>query len=135
MLQSRYVVWLHYKYIYFSAHIYFDDAFEAHDDDTYEFHVNNFVRQLVRTIDQAARYEHLVTPSLSHTYQSHSCAAAIYTKFRDLFSPRRMYVKYKNAILSYAGCFLRTWKDKIIGHIRSQKFHYYGETRTHGRNN
>lgn len=39
----------------FAAHIFFDDAFEAHDAQTYEYYVNSFVHQLVRTVDKAAR--------------------------------------------------------------------------------
>ena len=37
-----------------------------------------------------------------HTYQSLSCTTTINTKFSELFSPKRIYVKYKNAILSHA---------------------------------
>ena len=36
-----------------------------------------------------------------HTYQILPCATAINTKFSKLFSPKRVYVKYKNAILTH----------------------------------
>ena len=35
-----------------------------------------------------------------HAYQSLACETAISTDFSELFSPKRIYVKYKNAILS-----------------------------------
>ena len=41
-------------YYEFEAHFFFDDAFEPHDDEFYEFRANEFVKQLVRVIDQAA---------------------------------------------------------------------------------
>ena len=43
-----------------------------------------------------------------HTYQSLSCETAINTEFSVLFSLKRFYVKYKNAILSHIGCSFRT---------------------------
>ena len=45
-----------------------------------------------------------------HAYQSLSCVTAINTIFSELFSPKRVYVKYKNAILSHkhVGCSFRT---------------------------
>ena len=46
--------------------------------------------------------------SLTHTYQSLSCETAINTEFSELFSLKRIYVKYKNAILSHKGCSFRT---------------------------
>ena len=70
-----------------------------------------------------------------HQHQSLSFATAINTKFSELFSPKRIYVKYKNAILSRIGCSFRTWKFNTL----SQKFQNYGETpgetRIHCRNN
>ncbi|XP_053386095.1 chitin synthase chs-2-like isoform X2 [Mercenaria mercenaria] len=44
----------------FEAHVFFDDAYDPHDDETYEYYVNSFVRQLVRTIDKAASKVHRV---------------------------------------------------------------------------
>ena len=46
-----------------------------------------------------------------HAYQSLACETAISTDFSELFSLERIYVKYKNAILSFIDCFFRTWKD------------------------
>ena len=48
-------------YYEFEAHIFFDDAFEPHEDDEYEYRVNSFVKQLVRVMDTAARYGKLIT--------------------------------------------------------------------------
>ena len=45
-----------------------------------------------------------------HAYQSLACETAINTDFSELFSLKRIYVKYKNAILSIINCFFRTWK-------------------------
>ena len=42
-----------------------------------------------------------------HAYQSLACETAINTDFRELFSLKRIYVKYKNAILSLIDCFFR----------------------------
>ena len=50
-----------------------------------------------------------------HTYQSLSCETAINTEFSVLFSLKRIYVKYKNAILSHIGCSFRTWNIRHIG--------------------
>ena len=44
---------------------------------------------------------------LGYAYQSLSCATAINTKFSELFSPKGVYVKYKNAILSHIDCSFR----------------------------
>ena len=38
------------------AHIFFDDAMDAHADDEYDYQVNTFVKLLVNTIDKGARY-------------------------------------------------------------------------------
>ena len=38
-----------------AAHIFFDDAYQAHGDEDFEYTVNNFVKQLVRVVDIAAR--------------------------------------------------------------------------------
>ena len=38
---------------------------------------------------------------LSHAYQSLSCATPINIKFKELFSPKHVYVKYKNGIWSH----------------------------------
>ena len=39
--------------------------------------------------------------ALYHAFQSLLCATAVNTKFSELFSPKCVYVKYQNAILSY----------------------------------
>ena len=46
-----------------------------------------------------------------HACQSLACETAIYSDFSELFSLKRIYVKYKNAILSLKDCFFRTRKD------------------------
>ena len=46
-----------------------------------------------------------------HAYQSLACETAINTDFSELFSLKRIYVKYKNAILSLTDCFFRRLKD------------------------
>ena len=43
-----------------------------------------------------------------HAYQSLVCETAINTDFSELFSLKRIYVKYKNAILSLIDCFVHT---------------------------
>ena len=48
---------------------------------------------------------------VNHAYQSLACETAINTDFSELFSLKRIYVKYKNAILSLLDSFFRTWKD------------------------
>ncbi|XP_041375040.1 chitin synthase chs-2-like [Gigantopelta aegis] len=45
-------------YYEFEAHVFFDDAFEAHAHDDYEYKVNNFVKQLIRVMDIAASAVH-----------------------------------------------------------------------------
>ena len=70
-----------------------------------------------------------------HAYQSLACETAINTDFSELFSLKRIYVKYKNAILSLIDSLLRIWKDKIYGQVFSQIFNYYGETRSQERTN
>ncbi|KAK7493270.1 hypothetical protein BaRGS_00015396, partial [Batillaria attramentaria] len=45
-------------YYVFEAHIFFDDAFQAHKDDEFEYTVNDFVKQLVRVVDVAASAVH-----------------------------------------------------------------------------
>ena len=47
---------LTYSFAYVSAHIFFDDAFESHLDDTFEYRVNPFVKMMVGLINKAARY-------------------------------------------------------------------------------
>ncbi|VDI35520.1 chitin synthase [Mytilus galloprovincialis] len=51
-------------YYEFEAHIFFDDAFEPHDDDEYEYHVNSFVKQFMRVLDTAASKVHNVNIKL-----------------------------------------------------------------------
>lgn len=53
-----------------SAHIFFDDAFQAHGDEEFEYTINNFVKQLVRVVDEAARFVGL----LSNSYNSRAVA-------------------------------------------------------------
>ena len=43
-----------------------------------------------------------------HAYQLLACETAINTDFNELLSLKRIYVKYKNAILSLIDCFFRT---------------------------
>ena len=47
----------------------------------------------------------------NHAYQSLACESAINTEFSELFSLKRIFVKYKTAILSLIDCFFRSWKD------------------------
>ena len=47
----------------------------------------------------------------THAYQSLACENVINTNFSELFSLKRIYVKYKNAILSLIVCFFHIWKD------------------------
>ena len=47
----------------------------------------------------------------THAYQSLACETAINTEFSKIFSLKRIYVKYKNAIVSHLDCFFHTWKD------------------------
>ena len=70
-----------------------------------------------------------------HAYQSLACETAINTDFSELFSLKRIYVKYKNAILSLIDSFFCIWKDKTYGQVLSQIFNYYGETRSQDRTN
>ena len=53
-------------------------------------------------------HEALSGQALKHAYQSLACTTEINTKFSELFSPKRVYVTYKNAILSNIGCSFRT---------------------------
>ena len=71
----------------------------------------------------------------THAYQSLACETAINTDFSELFSLKRIYVKYKNAILSLIDSFFRIWKDKTYGQVLSQIFNYYNETRSQDRTN
>ena len=48
---------------------------------------------------------------IQHAYQSLACETTFSTDFSQLFSLKRIYVKYKNAILWLIDCFFRTWKD------------------------
>ena len=52
-----------------------------------------------------------VSMLISTTHQSLACETVINTYFSELFSLKRIYVKYKNAILSLIVCFFHTWKD------------------------
>lgn len=42
-------------YYEFETHVFFDDAFEPHDEDEYLYRVNSFVKQLLLVMDSAAR--------------------------------------------------------------------------------
>lgn len=42
-------------YYEFETHVFFDDAFEPHDEDEYLYRVNSFVKQLLLVMDAAAR--------------------------------------------------------------------------------
>lgn len=42
-------------YYEFEIHVFFDDAFEPHEDDEYLYRVNSFVKQLLLVMDSAAR--------------------------------------------------------------------------------
>ena len=68
-------------------------------------------------------------------YQSLACETAINTDFSELFSPKRIYVKYENAILSLIDCFFRTGNDWTYDQVLSQIFNYYVETRSQDRIN
>ena len=72
-----------------------------------------------------------------HAYQSLACETAINTDFNELFSLKRINVKYKNAILSLIDSFFRIWKDKTYSQVLllSRIFNYYGETRSQDRTN
>ena len=61
----------------------------------------------------------LPTAPCLHAYQSLTCETAINTDFGELLSVKRIYVKYKNAILSLIDCFFRTWKDNTYGQVLS----------------
>ena len=57
------------------AHIFFDDAFEKHEDEEYEYLANRFVKSLVTVVDQAARLDFFLIQLLiihlfylSHTF-------------------------------------------------------------------
>ena len=59
----------------------------------------------------ALGYDSLIWMKPVHAYQSLACETAINTEFSELFSPKHIHVKYKNAILSLIDLFFRTWKD------------------------
>ena len=44
----------------------------------------------------------------THAYQSLACETAINTDLSELFSLKRIYVKYKNAFLLLIDCFFHT---------------------------
>ena len=45
---------LHTRDCLLAAHFFFDDAFQAHEDEDFEYSANDFVKQFVRVIDRAA---------------------------------------------------------------------------------
>lgn len=47
---------IHMSYVVFPAHIFFDDAMDAHGYNEYDYMVNQFVKLLVRTVNVAATY-------------------------------------------------------------------------------
>ncbi|KAL5005923.1 hypothetical protein ScPMuIL_017081 [Solemya velum] len=51
-------------YYEFEAHIFFDDAFDPHTDDEYEYHVNDYVKQLVRIVSVSASSVYKVTMAI-----------------------------------------------------------------------
>ena len=57
-----------------------------------------------------------------HAYQSLACETAINADFSELFSLKRIYVKYKNAIFLLIDGFFLIWKDKTYGQVLSQIF-------------
>ena len=75
----------------------------------WELTVNNnngiLIHFLQRKIFNLQMYRLLV--HLVHAYQSFACETAINTDFSELFSLKRIYVKYKNAILLLIDCFFR----------------------------
>ena len=75
----------------------------------WELTVNNnngiLIHFLQRKIFNFQMYRLLV--HLVHAYQSLACKTAINTDFSELFSLKRIYVKYKNAILLLIDCFFR----------------------------
>ena len=71
------------------------------------------------SLDGAQFMQHYNTP----TNHSHA-KPAINTDFSELFSLKRIYVKYKNAILSLIDSFFRIWMDKTYGQVLSQIFNY-----------
>ncbi|XP_033728584.1 chitin synthase chs-2-like isoform X2 [Pecten maximus] len=52
-------------YYEFEVHIFFDNAFEAHDDDEYEYRANTFVKQMINVLDEAASKVHKVMVKIS----------------------------------------------------------------------
>ena len=67
--------------------------------------------------------------------QTLGCDTTISTEFVELFSLKRIYVKYKNAILLHIDFFSRTWKDYTHCRVLPQIFNCYGETHSQCRNN
>ncbi|KAK6165560.1 hypothetical protein SNE40_022466 [Patella caerulea] len=51
-------------YYEFEAHIFFDDAFESHGDDEFDYEVNDFVTMLTRVIYVAADTQHRTTMNI-----------------------------------------------------------------------
>nr|XP_022324471.1 uncharacterized protein LOC111125208 isoform X3 [Crassostrea virginica] len=51
-------------YYEFEIHVFFDDAFEPHEDDEYLYRVNSFVKQLLLVMDSAASKVHKVPVKL-----------------------------------------------------------------------
>ena len=56
-------------------------------------------------------HQGLSEPDFYHACQSLACETAINTNFSELFSLKRIYVKYENVILSPIDGFFRTWND------------------------
>ena len=42
--------------LHFPAHIFFDDAFEGHEDNEYNFTVNEYVKMLIKSVEYSGRY-------------------------------------------------------------------------------
>ena len=115
-LKNPFKVWF-YTYFFFHAFIY-EYSLRAGADNPLgtKFDVNRkalpicpFVASLKKSLWSLILY--IFSHAFIHAYQSLACETSINTDFSKLFSLKRIYVKYKNAILSLIGCCFRTWKD------------------------
>ena len=52
--QYRHVIYV--DILHFPAHIFFDDAFEGHEDNEYNFTVNEYVKMLIKSVEYSGRY-------------------------------------------------------------------------------
>ena len=67
-----------------------------------------FQQNSANLVDLIINGQDLYIGNPQHAYQSLACETAINTDFSELFSLKRIYIKYKNAILSLIGGFFRT---------------------------